>query len=160
MSGAYSLPDVARAKDLLGMIFDGLSIKPGSKLDISGRAASYFGVYVTDEGAPAALCGCDTEFAAHTGSALSMLPPATAMESVKARTLTDVMRANLHEIMNICTRLILREGSPHLRLREVSAVGALPADAAALLTPAVRRIDWQVDIPRYGSGVLCVICAG
>ena len=160
MSPAYSLPDAARAKDLLGMMFDGLSIKPGAKLDTSNCAASFFGVYVTDDGAPAALCGCDTEFAANTGSALSMLPPATARESVEARALTAVMLANLHEVMNICTRLILREGSPHLRLREVSAVGALPADAAALLARAVRRVDWQVDIPRYGSGVLCVICAG
>lgn len=160
MNAPYSLPDAARAKDLLGMIFDGLSIKPGAKLDISGRAASYFAVYVTDDGTPAALCGCDTEFAAHTGSALSMLPPAAAKESVKARTLSEAMLANLHEIMNICTRLILREGSPHLRLREVSPVAALAADAAALLTPAARRVDWQVDIPRYGSGALCVICAG
>jgi hypothetical protein len=159
MSPAYSLPDAARAQDLLGLMFDGLSIKPCPKLDASNGAVGYFGVYVTDDGAPAALCGCDTEFAANTGSALSMLPPATAKESVKVRTLTAVMLANLHEVMNICTRLILREGSPHLRLREVSAVGALPADAAALLTPAARRVDWQVDIPRYGSGVLCVICA-
>ena len=160
MSAAYCLPDAARAKDLLGMLFDGLSIKPGAKLDTSGRSASYFGVYVTGDGAPAALCGCDTEFAANTGSALSMLPPAAAKESTKARALTDAMLGNLHEIMNICTRLILREDSPHLRLREVSAVGALAADAGELLASAVRRVDWQVDIPRYGSGVFCVICAG
>ncbi len=160
MSAAHPLPDAACAKDLLGLIFDGVSVKPGAKLDVAAKADSYFGVYVTDDGAPAALCGCDLQFAANTASALSMLPPGAAKESVKSKNLTPVMLANLHEVMNICTRLILREDSPHVRLREVCAVAALPADAAALLGSAKRRVDLQIDIAKYGSGVLCVICAG
>ena len=157
---AHSPPDAARVKDILGMVFDGLSVKPGAKLDTSPKGSSYFGVYVLDQGTPAALCGCDIAFAAHTGSALSMLPAGTAREAIKAKSLTPVMLANLHEVMNICTRLILRDESPHLRLRQVAAATALPPDAAALLSSAKRRVDLEVDVAKYGPGLLCVLCGG
>jgi hypothetical protein len=158
-AAAHQLPDVLQTKDLLGMLFEGLSVKPGKALDVSAKANGYFGVYIIDDGTPAALCGCDIPFAGYAGSALSMLPSNTAKDSIKANDLTAVMLGNLHEIMNICTRLILRENSPHLRLRQVCAMGALPADASALLGSARRRVDMQVDIAKYGSGILCVICA-
>ena len=106
------------------MLFDALSVKLGPKLDASPKAASYFGVYVSDDGTPVALCGCDMAFAANSGAALSMLPPNVAKEAAKDKELTPVMLANLHEVMNICTRLMLRDDSPHLKLREL-CVGAM-----------------------------------
>jgi hypothetical protein len=154
---AHPLPDVAQVKDLLGMLFDGLSVKAGAKLDVSPKAVAYFGVYVTDDGTPSALCGCDMAFAVNSGAALSLLPPAVAKEAAKDKELTPVMLANLHEVMNICTRLLLRDGSLHLKLRELCLLSALPAPAASILSAARGRVDFEIGIGKYGSGILSVI---
>jgi hypothetical protein len=158
MSATYPLPDVPLVKELLGMLFDGLSVKVGGKLDVSSKAGSYFGVYVADDGSPAALCGCDIAFAANSGAALSMLPPNVAKEAAKSKDLTPVMLANLHEVMNICTRLMLRDDSPHLKLRELCPQSALPAPAAAIIGSAKGRVDFEIGIGKYGAGVLSVMC--
>jgi len=155
---SYPIPSMLQVKDLLGMLFDGLSVKLGPKLDMSPKSGSYFGVYVSDDGVAAALCGCDMAFAANSGAALSMLPPNVAKEAVKDRELTPVMLANLHEVMNICTRLMLRDDSPHLKLRELCAVTALPASAAAIVSAPKARIDFEIGIAKYGAGGLCVMC--
>jgi hypothetical protein len=155
---AHPLPDMAGVKNLLGMLFDGLTVKTGGKLDVSAKSNSYFGVYVSDAGAPVGLCGCDLAFAANGGAALSLLPPNAAKDAVKDKELTPVMLANLHEVMNICTRLLLRDDSPHLRLREVCTVAALPAAAAAILNAPNGRIDFEVGLGKYGAGVLAVMC--
>jgi hypothetical protein len=155
---AYPLPDAAQVKELLGMLFDGLSVKPGSKLDVSPKASTYFGIYVAKDGSPAALCGCDMAFAVNTGAALSMLPPAAAKEAAKDKSLTPVMLANLHEVMNICTRLILRDDSPHLKLSEVCARAALPSPATAIAQTPKGRVDFEIGVGKYGVGVLSVMC--
>jgi hypothetical protein len=157
-AAAHPVPDLAQVKELLGMIFDGLTVKPGPKLDASPKSNCYFGVYVSDGGAPVALCGCDFAFAANSGAALSMLPPNVAKEAVKDKELTPVMLANLHEVMNICTRLMLRDDSPHLKLREVCPVAALPAPAAQILCAPNARADFEVGLGKYGTGVISVQC--
>jgi len=158
MSAAHPIPDIAQVKELLGMLFDGLSVKLGPKLDVSPKASSFFGVYVSDDGTPAALCGCDMAFAALSGAALSMLPPNAAKDAMKEKQLTPVMLANLHEVMNICTRLMLRDDSPHLKLRELCALSALAAPAAAIANAPKARVDFELGIAKYGTGVLSVMC--
>lgn len=157
-TATHPLPDVAQVKDLLGMLFDGLSVKLGPKLDVSPKGGCYFGVYVSDDGAPAGLCGCDMAFAANSGAALSMLPPNVAKEAAKEKELTPVMLANLHEVMNICTRLMLRDDSPHVKLRELCVQSALPPPAAAILAAPRARVDFEIAIGKYGVGVLSVMC--
>jgi hypothetical protein len=158
-STAYPLPDINQVRDLLGMLFDGLAVKPGAKLDLSAKSSAYVAVYVTDGGAPAALCACDIGFAANSGAALSMLPPNIAKDAVRTQQLTDVMIANLREVMNICTRLVLRENSPHLRLDTVSPVGKLPPAAAAIVTAPRARIDFDMGLGKYAGGLLAVLVA-
>jgi len=158
MSAAHPIPDAAQVKELLSMLFDGLTVKPGPKLDASPKSSAYFGVYVSDAGTPVALCGCDIAFAANTGAALSMLPPNVAKEAAKDKELTPVMLANLHEVMNICTRLVLRDDSPHLKLKEMCGIAALPADAASILNAPNGRADFEVGLGKYGGGVISVMC--
>ncbi len=153
------LPNAAQVSDLLGFLFDGLTVKAAPKLDLGAKAGLYFGVYVTDDGMPAALCACDTAFAANTGAALSMLPPNVAKESIKTRELTEVMLANLHEVMNICTRFVIHDNSTHVRLQSVCTAAA-PTPAAKQVLAAVKsRMDFEVTIPKYGPGFLSAISA-
>jgi hypothetical protein len=154
----HPIPNVAQVRELLGMLFDGLTVKPGAKLDTSPKSNCYFGVYVSGDNTPVALCGCDLAFATNSGAALSMLPPTAAKEAAKDKVLPPVMLANLHEVMNICTRLMLRDDTPHVRLRELCTVAALPAAAAQILSAPNARIDFEVGLGKYGSGVLSVLC--
>ena len=150
------LPAVAQVQELLGALFDAFKVKPGAKSDVSAGAMAYAGLYVGDDGAPAALCLCDMAFAVGTGAALSMLPPNAVKEALQTRNLSAVMADNLREVMNICARLVLREGSPHLRLHEVCSVAALPPAAVALMTAGRARADFDVELGKYGGGKLAL----
>ena len=153
------LPDVHYTTTLLGMLFDGLTVKPAAKLDLAAAPGAFCAVYVGDDGIPAAFCACDFAFAANAGAALSMLPQGVVKDVVRERALTAVMQGNLHEVMNICTRLVVREGAAHLRLNGVAAVSTLPADRAALLHGAKARVDFEIAIPKYGAGRFAVLTA-
>jgi hypothetical protein len=157
MATLYPLPDGTRVKTMLGMLFDGLDVKPGQKLDTTPAGGAYFAVFIADDGKPVALCGCDTQFAAYASGALSMLPPGIAQEAAKTKQLTEVMLANLHEIMNICTRLLLTDASPHLKLAQIHPAKSLPADAAAVVGGAKGRVDFDIGVAKYGRGTLSVM---
>jgi hypothetical protein len=88
-----------------------------------------------------------------------MLPVAAAKEAAKARELTDVMMENVREIMNICTRLVMDATSPHLKLDQLYPVNALPPAVLALLGAPQGRREFQVQLPKYGGGVLTVLSA-
>ena len=64
MATAYPLPDLAKIKDVLGMLFDNLVVKPGGKFDQTPAGGAWFGVFVTDAGVPVAMCGADANLAA------------------------------------------------------------------------------------------------
>lgn len=155
MSTLYPLPDGARVKALFGMLFDGLEVKPGAATDAASNA--YVAVFVADDGKPVALCACDIAFAANSSAALSMLPPAIAKEAAKTKQLTDVMVANLGEIMNIGTRLLLTDTSPHLKLERVYPSAGVPAAAAAICGAAQGRVDFDVGLAKYGGGHLTLM---
>jgi hypothetical protein len=159
MATAYPLPDGAKIIPLLGIMFDGLDVKPGGTFDQTPAGGAWFGVFVTDAGAPVALCGADANLAASFGGALSMLPVAAAKDAAKARQLTDVMIENVREIMNICTRLVMDATSPHLKLDQLYPTKSLPAAALALLGAPQGRREFQVQLPKYGGGVLTVLSA-
>lgn len=156
MTSLYPVPDAAKLRTLLGMLFDGMEVKPGAKVDTAARGAQV-AVFISDDGEPVAACACDAGFAAAAGSALSMLPPPVAKEAVRTGELTDVMQGNLNEIMNICSRLVMSDTSPHLRLDRVYPAAAVPASARTLLAAPVARADFEVGLPKYGPGLVSVV---
>ena len=157
--GKIPLPDATQVRELLGMLFDGMMVKAGGKTDVSPGSKAYVGVYVSDNGTTVALCACDLALAASSSAALSMLPPGVAKEAAKSGELTDVMLANLREVMNICTRLVLREDTPHVRLETRCQAGKLPASAAALAAGPKARADFEITLAKYGSGKFAVLTA-
>ena len=157
MATAYPMPDTAKVKLMLGLLFDGLDVKPGKKFEIVPPSGSWIGVYVADDGKPVAACAVDVTLAAHSAAALSMLPPAVAKDAAKTKELTDVMVANLHEIMNICSRLLMADGSAHLKLDKVYPAKAMPAPLTAMLGSVQGRVDFELNVPKYGAGTLAVL---
>jgi hypothetical protein len=159
MATAYPLPDGKKIVQILGGLFDGLAVKPGGTFDETPTGGAWFGVFVADNGNPVALCGADVNLAASFGAAFSMLPVAAAKDAAKSRELTDVMKENVREIMNICTRLVMDDVSPHLRLDQLHAAHELPAPAAALLGAPKGRREFQLQLPKYGGGTLTLLSA-
>ena len=154
MATAFPLPDASKIVQMLGLLFDGLDVKPGGTFDQTPGGGAWFGVFISDGGAPVALCGADANLAATLGAAFSMLPVAAAKDAAKTRDLTTVMIENMREIMNISTRLVMDNASPHLKLDQIYPSKSLPAAAAALLAAPAGRREFQVQIPKYGGGVL------
>ena len=159
MATAYPLPDASKILQMLGLLFDGLDVKLGGTFDQTPGGGAWFGVFVADSGEPVALCGADANLAATLGCAFSMLPPGMAKEVAKTRDLTDVMIGNMREIMNICTRLVMDSASPHLKLEQIYSRKSLPASAAALLGAPTGRREFQVQVQKYGVGVLTFLTA-
>jgi hypothetical protein len=151
---AYPMPDVPKIVQMLGLLFDGLEVKLGGTFDQTPAGGAWFGVFVADSGEPVALCGADANLAACFGAAFSMLPVGVAKDAAKHRELTDVMIDNMREIMNICTRLVMDATSPHLKLDQIYQSKSLPVPAAALLGAPKNRREFQVQLPKYGGGVL------
>jgi hypothetical protein len=154
MATAYPLPDGPKIVDLLGLLFDGLEVKAGGSFDQTPAGGAWFGVFIADSGTPVALCGADANLAATFGAAFSLLPVGAAKEAAKSRELTGVMVENVRELMNICSRLVMDATSPHLRLDQVYPTKSLPAPATALLGAPGGRREFQVQLPKYGGGVL------
>ncbi len=135
-----------------------LSMMYGEDLEVSesdgdcasdGRAAAY----VCDDGQLVATCVCDPAFVVFSGSALTMVPPDAALGMVDERDFSEVVLANFHEVMNICSRLLMSNSSPHLRLDRILTTAA----AEAALTTAcadASTIGFSVNIPSYGCGQL------
>jgi hypothetical protein len=157
MATRYPLPDLAKVKMMLGLLYDGLEVRPGKKFDVLPASGSWLGLYVADDGAAVAACVVDVALAANSSAALSMLPPAIAKDAAKTKELTDVMVANLREIMNICTRLLMDDASAHLRLESVYPSKALPPAATQMLSALKGRVDFELTVPKYGPGTLAVL---
>jgi hypothetical protein len=146
----YVLPDAVQLRKHLEMLFgDGVGVHPAKAL--SGDAP-FCGVYRDKDEQPVGVCLADAAFAAYAGAALSMMMPGDAKEAAQKGALPDTMQANLYELMNIMSSLLMSERSPHLRMREMStALTADPAVKAIAAQPA-SQVAFTVDIPRYGSG--------
>ena len=157
MSSLYPLPDAAKIIKLLGLLFDGLDVKPGGKFDQTPTGGAWIGVFIADDGTSVALCGADANLAASFGAAFSMLPVGVAKDAAKSHELTGVMVDNMREIMNICSRLVMNDTVPHLRLEQMYSRKLLPAPSATLLSAPNGHAEFEVQLPRYGGGILSVV---
>jgi hypothetical protein len=145
---------------MLGMLFgDHMKIVPGEPVATGPDSKSMAAVYVNDEGVPATACVCDLPFAAYSGAALSMIPKGGAEDAAKSGELSEMMQGNLHEIMNICSRLFMNNDTPHVKLETLyDKISAMPENARAMIDAATGRSDFKVSIPGYGDGHVSFLC--
>ena len=156
MSSKHPVPDKASVLGMLGMLFgDGLKVEPLNTPCDTDVDSNVVAVYVADDDAPSSACVCDISFAAFAGAALSMIPKGGAEDAAESGELSEIMLGNLHEVMNICSRLFMNDSSPHLRLDAVHKnAGELPDAARDMVAEPTARSDFRVVIPGYGDGNL------
>ena len=156
MPTAFNIPDEAEINSYLQMLFDGATVAPAQPVD-PALPGALIGGYIDDDDKPVAACVCDVELAAFSGSALTMIPPGAAEDSVQEKRLEPAMMDNFAEMMNIFSRFFIKQSTPHLRLDKCAPYAELSDDMKAVIDSATDRIDVTIDIPRYGSGRVSVM---
>ncbi len=148
------MPGANDVQDLLKVFFgDGTRVVDSASTDLANRHVATF---ISDTDELVAVCVCDPKFVAYSGSAFSMVPVAVADEMARSLDFTEAVTANFHEVMNICSRLLMSDASEHLRLDKT----LMPADGASFVAALQERgelSDFQVDIDGYGEGYMAVL---
>lgn len=154
MATIYPVPKDTEVRQMLGMLYgNGLGVEAGEPVATDAGSNSIVAVYINDEGVPVTACCCDIPFAAYSGAALSMIPRGGAEDAARSGDLSEMIRGNLNEIMNICSRLFISDKTPHLRLDALyDGPDALPEAARSMLDSAQGRADLRISIPGYGEG--------
>ena len=116
----------------------------------------YAATFIDDDDDLTAVIACDIQLAAFAGSALTRIPPGGAEDCVGEGAITEAMQGNLYEFMNIASRWLMDNDSPHLRLAELKKIDEFDDDVAELVENG-RSLNFQIGIPNYGEGSL--ICS-
>jgi hypothetical protein len=154
------------APKLLKDVLDGLTGKPVNLTPRSRRLSSVdatggaIGMYVDDKNKPRALCGWSLSAAAYAGCAFALLPPAQAQKIVKDRYLPDDCVEAVYELSNVLSSALAEEGNPHVRLSNLyHPAAAAPTDFLKLMYESHPRMDLELEVPGYGSGLLSIVIA-
>ncbi len=152
MQATGNLPSAKQVFEIVGRLFgDETTVKEAAspyKID----AESILATYVGDDDSIRALLACDIEFAVRAGASLTMIPPGTADESIQTKEIAENLFDNLGEILNICVNLFMDAFTDRLHLgeniRDISKLN----DSAKAVIEGSQRVDFDIDIPRYGLG--------
>lgn len=158
METTFRVPKDRETLGVLSMLYgDGLVVKKAeSEPEIDSDAL--VGLYVDKEGKTVAACSCDVKFAAFGGAALSMMPKGGAEDAAESGDLSPVMQENVYEVMNICSRLLMDDSTPHLKLTDMyKGVSELPGESVEVLKNAEAGVKFEVEIPNYGKGHLSIV---
>ncbi len=116
---------------------------------ISPESMTHHALFVDSEGNLVASCDCDLMTAAALGCALSMIPPGGAGAMVEDGQLSTVAAANLYEVMNILSSLLMSDHTPHLKLERVEV-----GEFVSIDSDDVTEGGFVLDLNKYGSGKL------
>lgn len=138
-------------KRMLAPLYNGLTVVPGDA-KCEENDASLYAIYIDDNDKPVALCAFDPHFCAYMGGALTMVPVDAANEAAANASFTELVMGNIHEVMNILSRLYMEGTSPHLRLSVVKkGASELTDDEQAIASGPADRLDMKMTLPQYGE---------
>jgi hypothetical protein len=143
--------------DLLGKPVTAKKAAPGG---LSTAKPGVVAHYVYDSGVTGSLILCDLALSSYAGAALMLLPPAAAVEGVKAGKMNETIVENIREVLNICASLFIYEDKAHVRLRELYPLpGTTTPEVAKILTRPSARLELDVTITGYGAGKIALLTA-
>ncbi len=157
MDTKFNIPADRETLGVLSMLYgDGLVVKKAEE-NPSIEDDALVGLFVDQEGKTVAACACDVPFAAYGGAALSMMPKGGAEDAAESGEISSVMQENVYEVMNICSRLLMNDSTPHLKLSDMyEGLDKVPDDSAEVIKSA-SGIKFEVEIPNYGKGHLSIV---
>jgi len=146
----YALPEAKDVKDILSM-----SVGRDVKIECTTfeRSEDHFAAaFVDRDDNLVSVCECDARFVAGVGAALSMIPADVAQEMVSTGSFSDEIMENYFEVMNIISKLMITEQTPHLKLKETISPGQY--NLAILENTDCEPRCFDIDVSDYGSSVL------
>ncbi len=149
------LPDPSELTELLKMLLGrSVAVTVAKPLAATQKDPRICALYTGDSGALQAACVADLKFSVYAAAALSLIPPAAAADSVKSGKITEEIRDNIAEVMNVSAKLLNVPGQEHVLLNgiHVLPVASLPPAAATLVGKPALRADYEAVISGYGAG--------
>ena len=156
------LPVPKQIRDLLTELLDRpIEVAPNAPLAPTAANPCTVGVYVDDSLQVTAVIAFDLGLSAHAGAAIGLVPAAGAEAAIGEGILTETLRDNVYEVLNIAASLFNVDGATHVRLYDVHHAGLpVPDDVLARALTLGRREDLAVEVGGYGPGRLSVVlCA-
>jgi CheY-like chemotaxis protein len=120
-------------------------------------ATAVLGLYADDRDRMTAVLTLDLPLAAYLGSALALLPPATAESAIAEGELTPSLAENVDEVLDVFTAVLNPHPDTHQRLYATYPGPQAPADAAAHSKALGNRLDLQITVHGYGTGTLSYV---
>jgi hypothetical protein len=141
-------------EDLVGRDID---LKDGQP--VPGKTTNVVAVFVTDRLATSAVAVTDLEGAARLGGALGLVPKAGVEDAIKERELSQTLKDNCYEVMNVLSAAFNVPGAPHVRLYQMYGPNeAVPNDIASVVGLVGSRMDIVLEVAGYGSVPLSIVC--
>jgi hypothetical protein len=140
-----------------GLLNRDVEVAPTDPPDAARSAA--LGLYVSDAHRMSAVAWMDLRLAAYVGTAIGLIPAATALAEVESGLLSDAVYDNVGEVFNVFAATLTDSTHQHQRLYATyrGAIAA-PADARALAGAIGNRLDLRVRVQKYGTGLFsCVL---
>jgi hypothetical protein len=163
MAEYMTLPPEKLVKDVLdGMLGRETTLKHSdTRLSPIDAVGGMVAAYCDDAGKVRAIAGWSVAAGAYVGGCLGLIPPATTEEMVTERYLNEDVAENLGEVCNVLAGTFEQAGSPHVRLLKTYQPSAkTPPDMAIFLYQHVERIDFDIEVPTYGTGKMAVVIFG
>ncbi|MCC7010691.1 MAG: hypothetical protein IT184_17910 [Acidobacteria bacterium] len=142
---------------IAGILGVQVTVRQGSPVNPRSSKPAVAAVYRRDDDEVAAVMACDLELGTAIGAAMTMIPARVAEEMVNRNTIDDMIYDNLREVMNVLASSFNNQtNAVHVRLVDLRRTPAEPLDEAAIVAvqqPAAKA-DFEIDVPRYGTGRL------
>ena len=117
------------------------------------------GEYTDVMGKVHAVIAADLSTAAHMGAAIALVPAGGAEASIEDGFLSETLRENFGEVLNVMASLFNKDDHVHLKLDGVydAAQVAIPSTAARLMSGYGPSLSTNTEIKGYGTGLLSVL---
>ena len=153
------LPTTKEIRDLLKDLLDrDIQLSPSAPLAPTPNNPCTVAVYVDDTLQVTSVIAFDLALSAYAGAAIGLVPVTGAQAAIEDRVLSDTLRDNVYEVLNIAASLFNKDGATHVRLYDAHHIGnPLPGDVLARALTLGRREDLAIEVGGYGPGRLSVV---
>ena len=152
----YIVPTSEQVTDLLQMLYG--DVVSASDADLNDVSDYRIATFVDDSDTVVAAIVCDIECVVYSGAALSMIPPGGAQDMVSDKEATQAVLDNFHEVMNICSKLLMTDTGAHLRLgRIMDAAEVADSVSVQAVYTSATKVGFGIDIADYGAGKMAVL---
>lgn len=155
----HALPTADQVNKIVVSLFgeDTLVKKAAAPIDTKGSLV--VAKYADSESSVHRLVVCDVAFANNAGAALTMMSPGIVADAIKAKEVPENIFDNFllsdeHLLVNLFSDTA--RGRLVLNAVDLPSTTTDEATATALKTP-VERADFEITVPRYGTGRLTLL---